>query len=230
MSLKDKVVVITGAGGALGLHLVKAAAADGAIVVGLNRSSVDAKNLPKNVSIKDDVDLAEFSDAKAAFDAIASEHGRIDALVNAAGGFAMEALEEGDTETWARQYTMNMQTALNACKAALPLLIAAPAGRIVNVGALGALSAGASMGPYAASKTAVHKLTESLAAEHKAGSLRVNAVLPSTLNTAANRDAMPDADATKWVSLDELASVIFFLCGEQASAVTGALIPVAGRV
>jgi NAD(P)-dependent dehydrogenase (short-subunit alcohol dehydrogenase family) len=124
---------------------------------------------------------------------------------------------------------MNVLTALNTCKAAIPHLVASSAGRIINIGAMGALQAGAGMGPYAASKAGVHRLTEALAAEHK-GKITVNAVLPSTIDTAANRSSMPKSDFSKWVAPQELADVILFLASDAASAVTGALIPVAGRV
>jgi 3-oxoacyl-[acyl-carrier protein] reductase len=100
---------------------------------------------------------------------------------------------------------------------------------MVNVGAMGALQAGAGMGAYAASKAGVHRLTEALAAEWK-GRITVNAVLPSTIDTAANRASMPNADIAKWVTPQELAEVILFLASDAASAITGALIPVVGRV
>src|SRR6202012_5496740 len=103
------------------------------------------------------------------------------------------------------------------------------AGRIINVGAMGALQAGAGMGPYAASKAAVHRLTEALATEWK-GKITVNAVLPSTIDTAVNRASMPNADFSKWVKPEELAEVILFLASDAASGVTGALLPVNGRV
>ena len=116
-------------------------------------------------------------------------------------------------------------TALNASRAAIPHLAASGAGRIVNVGAMGALQAGAGMGAYAASKAGVHRLTEALAAEWK-GKITVNAVLPSIIDTAANRASMPKADFAKWVTPQELAEVILFLASDAASAVTGALLPV----
>ena len=94
---------------------------------------------------------------------------------------------------------------------------------------MGALQAGSGMGPYAASKAGVHRLTEALAAEHK-GNITVNAVLPSIIDTAANRASMPKAEFSKWVTPQELAEVILFLVSDAASAVTGALIPVSGRV
>src|SRR5262249_39933098 len=118
----------------------------------------------------------------------------------------------------------------NASRAAIPFLTQSGAGRIVNIGALAALNpAAGGMGPYTASKAAVHKLTESLAEELK-GKVTVNAVLPSTLDTPANRRDMPKADFTAWVALEEAANVILFLASPEASAITGALIPLKGRV
>jgi NAD(P)-dependent dehydrogenase (short-subunit alcohol dehydrogenase family) len=145
------------------------------------------------------------------------------------GGFAFEAVADGDPKTWQRMYALNVMTALNASRAAIPHLISLGTGRIVNIGAMGALQAGNGMGAYAASKAGVHRLTEALAAELK-GKITVNAVLPSTIDTAANRASMPKADFTKWVAPKELADVILFLASDAASAVTGALLPVNGRV
>ena len=175
------------------------------------------------------VDLTDAAQAKKAIDGAASHFGRLDALVNIAGGFAFETVAEGDAKTWQRMYALNVLTALNASHSAIPHLPASGAGRIVNVGAMGALQAGAGMGPYAASKAAVHRLTETLAAEFK-GKITVNAVLPSTIDTPANRASMPKADFAKWVTPQELADVILFLVSDAASAVTGALLPVNGRV
>ncbi len=118
---------------------------------------------------------------------------------------------------------------MNASRAAIPHLGTSGTGRIISIGAMAALQAGAGMGPYAASKAGVHRLTEALAAELK-GKVTVNAVLPSTIDTPANRRDMPKADFSKWVTPDELANVIFFLASDAASAVTGALLPVSGRV
>jgi NAD(P)-dependent dehydrogenase (short-subunit alcohol dehydrogenase family) len=175
------------------------------------------------------VDLSDAAAAKQAIDAVAARLGKIDALVNIAGGFTFETIDDGDIKSWQRMYALNVLTALNTSRAAIPHLLASTAGRIVNIGAMGALQAGSGMGPYAASKAGVHRLTEALAAEHK-GKITVNAVLPSTIDTSANRASMPKADFSKWVRPQELAEVILFLVSDAASAVTGALIPVAGRV
>jgi NAD(P)-dependent dehydrogenase (short-subunit alcohol dehydrogenase family) len=175
------------------------------------------------------VDLSDAAQAKQAIDAVASHFGRLDALINIAGGFAFETVAEGEDKTWQRMYALNVATALNASRAALPHLASSGTGRIVNIGAMGALQAGAGMGAYAASKAGVHRLTEALAAEWK-GKITVNAVLPSIIDTAANRTSMPTADFATWVRPQELAEVILFLASDAASAVTGALIPVSGRV
>ena len=127
-------------------------------------------------------------------------------------------------------YALNVTTALNATRAALPWLKQSQEGRIVNVGANGALKAAAGMGAYAAAKSGVHRLTESLAEELKTTSVTVNAVLPSILDTDQNRMDMPDADPAKWVHPADLARVMLFLASPDSRAITGALIPVTGRV
>ncbi|MGB3864623.1 MAG: SDR family NAD(P)-dependent oxidoreductase, partial [Xanthobacteraceae bacterium] len=175
------------------------------------------------------VDLSDPAQASAAIAAIVSHFEQLDGLINVAGAFAWQTVADGDPATWPRLYAVNVLTALHASRAAIPHLLKSSSGRIVNVGAMAALHAGAGMGAYAASKAGVHRLTESLAAELK-GRVTVNAVLPSTIDTPANRRDMPDADFSTWVRLDELAAVILFLAGDAASAVTGALLPVTGRV
>jgi len=226
--MKGKVVVITGALGALGRVVAETAQKSGARVAGIDHAPSQAAATVERIELGD-VDLSDASAAKKAIDTAASHFGRLDALINIAGGFTFETIADGDIKSWHRMYAMNVLTALNACKAAIPHLVSSSAGRIINVGAMGALHAGAGMGPYAASKAGVHRLTEALAAEQK-GKITVNAVLPSTIDTAANRASMPKSDFSKWVTPQELADVILFLASDAASAVTGALIPVTGRV
>jgi 3-oxoacyl-[acyl-carrier protein] reductase len=175
------------------------------------------------------VDLTDAEHARKAIETAVAHFGKLDALINIAGGFAFETVTEGDPKIWQRMYALNVLTALNASRAAIPHLAASRSARIVNVGAIGALQAGTGMGAYAASKAGVHRLTEALAAEWK-GKITVNAVLPSIIDTAANRASMPKADFAQWVTPQELADVILFLASDAASAVTGALIPVSGRV
>jgi 3-oxoacyl-[acyl-carrier protein] reductase len=226
--MDGKVVVVTGALGALGKVVAEIALARGARVAGIDHATSQAAAAANRIELGG-VDLTDGTQAKKAVEAVAGHFGRLDVLVNIAGGFAFEAVAEGDPKTWQRMYALNVLTALNASQAAIPHLAASSSGRIVNVGAMGALQAGAGMGPYAASKAGVHRLTEALAAEWK-GKITVNAVLPSTIDTAANRASMPRADFKKWVTPEELANVILFLASDGASAVTGALLPVSGRV
>jgi NAD(P)-dependent dehydrogenase (short-subunit alcohol dehydrogenase family) len=226
--MNGKIVVITGALGALGKVVAESALARGAKVAGIDHAPSQMPAAGDRLELGG-VDLSDPAQAKKAIDAASMHFGKLDALINIAGGFAFETVAEGDIKTWQRMYALNVLTALNASRAALPHLAASGAGRIVNVGAMGALQAGAGMGAYAASKAGVHRLTEALAAEWK-GKVTVNAVLPSIIDTAANRAGMPKADFSKWVSPSELAEVILFLASDAASAVTGALLPVAGRV
>src|ERR1700732_3264063 len=226
--MHGKVIVVTGASGALGKVVAEVALARGARVAGLDYGTSQVAATPDRVEFGG-VDLSDAAQAKTAIDAVASHFGRLDAVVNIAGGFAFETVAEGDPKTWQRMYALNVLTALNASRSALPHLAASAAGRIINIGARGALQAGAGMGAYAASKAGVHRLTEALAAEWK-GKITVNAVLPSIIDTPANRASMPNADFKKWVMPQELAEVILFLASEAASGVTGALVPVSGRV
>jgi NAD(P)-dependent dehydrogenase (short-subunit alcohol dehydrogenase family) len=226
--MDGKVIVVTGASGALGKVVAEVALARGARVAGVDFGTSQIAATPDRIEFGG-VDLSDAAQAKKAIDAVASHFGRLDALVNIAGGFAFETVAEGDPKTWQRMYALNVLTALNASQSAIRHLTASPAGRIVNVGAMGALQAGSGMGAYAASKAGVHRLTEALAAEWK-GKITVNAVLPSTIDTPANRASMPKADFGKWVTPQELADVILFLVSDAASAVTGALLPVSGRV
>ncbi|MGZ5874875.1 MAG: 3-oxoacyl-ACP reductase FabG [Bradyrhizobium sp.] len=226
--MDGKVIVVTGASGALGKVVAASALARGARVAGVDHAAAQAAATANRIELGG-VDLTDATQAKKAIDAAASHFGKLDALINIAGGFAFEAIAEGDPKTWQRMYALNVMTTLNASRSAIPHLVASGGGRIVNVGAMGALQAGSGMGAYAASKAAVHRLTEALAAECK-GKITVNAVLPSIIDTAANRASMPNADFAKWVTPEELANVILFLASDAASAVTGALLPVSGRV
>jgi NAD(P)-dependent dehydrogenase (short-subunit alcohol dehydrogenase family) len=226
--MNGKVLVITGALGALGTAVAETAEARGARVAGIDHASSQTSATPDRIEFGG-VDLTDAAQASKAIDAAAAHFGRLDALINIAGGFMFETVVDGSDRSWQRMHAMNVVTAVNASRAALPHLAKSGNGRIVNIGAMGALQAGAGMGPYAASKAGVHRLTEALAAEWK-GKVTVNAVLPSTIDTAANRASMPTANFAKWVRPLELAEVILFLASDAASAVTGALIPVAGRL
>jgi NAD(P)-dependent dehydrogenase (short-subunit alcohol dehydrogenase family) len=232
--MKGKVVVISGAFGNLGRVVAEEAARRGASVVALDHSREPpaglAEKMGPHCSMVGGVDLTIAEEAHRAMVAIKAAQGRIDALINIAGGFRWETIESGDAATWDFLYALNVKTALNASKAALPFLLESGAGRIVNVGSGAAIKAAAGMGAYGASKAGVLRLTESLADELKNKGVTVNAVLPSIIDTPANRAEMPKAKFETWVAPLDLAAVILFLASDEARAVTGALVPVNGGV
>jgi len=172
------------------------------------------------------IDLSDFAGSQVAVQKVIDQVGRPDVLVNIAGGFVWETLAQGGQETWERMFAMNTLTCVNMTKAALPELCKGPSSRIINIGANGAQSADMGMGAYAASKAAVHKLTESLAAELSGQRITINAVLPSIIDTPTNRADMPDADFDSWVRPEAIADTIVFLASPAARAINGALIPV----
>ncbi len=225
--MTERVIAVTGGHGALGKAVVEAALAQGCKVAVIDHAS--GHPVPDGVLELGGVDLTDPASAKAAIDAVVAHFRRLDALLNIAGGFVWQTTDDAEP-AWEKMFRLNLTTALNASRAALPHLKASPEGRIVNVGANAAIRSAAGMGAYAASKAGVHRLTESLAEELKDTAVTVNAVLPSILDTAQNRKDMPDADPAKWVQPSDLAAVMLFLASPASRAVTGALIPVMGRV
>jgi len=222
------IVAITGAHGALGQAIAAAFEANGAVVCRIDRSP--ATNGPGPGLAIGDVDLADAASTTKAFDAIGARFGRLDVLVNVAGGFEWEKLAGGSIETWDRLYAINVRTTVNASQAALPWLAKAGTdGRIVNIAAAASAHATAGMGAYSASKAGVVRLTEALADECKSTGPTVNAILPTIIDTARNRADMPDADFSRWVRPMEIAQVAIFLASPGASAVTGAAILVGAR-
>jgi NAD(P)-dependent dehydrogenase (short-subunit alcohol dehydrogenase family) len=230
MNLSGKVLVVTGADGALGKAVAGTLSAYGAKLALITHAAVAVGTLPAGARHYGGIDLTLEPAARSAMEQVARDAGRIDGLINVAGGFRFEKLNEGTIDSWDTMYKLNLRTAVVSCQAALPFLLKSTSGRIVNIGAMAAQKAAAGMGPYAASKAGVARLTEALADELKDRGITVNAILPSTLDTPKNRVDMPNADFTRWVTLSEAAEVIAFLVSNEASAVTGALIPVAGRV
>jgi len=222
---------VTGGFGVLGRALGASLMARGAQVALLDRAEVppSLESAERLLAIGG-VDLASGEAAATALERIVGQFGKLDSLVNVAGGFAWETVEGGHLATWDRLYEMNVRTAVAASQAALPHLLASGAGRIVNIGAIGALKAAVGMGAYAASKASVARLTEALAEELKDRGVTVNAVLPSIIDTPTNRADMPDADPSRWVAPEALAAVIAFLLSDDAASITGACLPVGGRV
>jgi NAD(P)-dependent dehydrogenase (short-subunit alcohol dehydrogenase family) len=229
--MQDKVVIITGAFGALGRVVAETFVKQGARVALVDKAPSPppelVKSCPKALTMGN-VDLSQAKDAAQVVEKTKKEFGRVDVVVNIAGGFRWVTVADADLDVWDWLYTLNLKTAVNMCRAALPELLASN-GRIVNVGANAAMKTAAGMGPYTASKAGVHRLTEALAEEHK-GKVAVNAVLPSIIDTPQNRADMPNVDPSLWVTPAELASVIVFLGSPAAGAMTGALVPVTGKM
>lgn len=220
------IVAVTGAAGALGRKVVETLAGAGWRVVGIDLGPVGTDGVALALG---GVDLTDEAAMAGAAERIGAELGQLDGLVNIAGGFSWETVQDGAVATWDRLYAMNVKTTLVSSRALLPLLRASR-GAIVNIGAAASVKAATGMGAYAASKAGVARLTEALAEELKDEGVRVNALLPSIIDTPANRADMPDAAFDRWVAPSQLADVIAFLLSPAATAVTGALIPVTGRV
>jgi NAD(P)-dependent dehydrogenase (short-subunit alcohol dehydrogenase family) len=230
--MRGKSIVITGAFGSLGTATARAAIQLGASITMLGRATQVpaelAKEFGQSAFILSGVELADDAAATTAMNAAQRAMRGIDVLINTAGTFKWQNVADGDPQAWDALFKSNLKSTVNSCKAAIPHLRRSEGGRIINVGAFAALQAGPGMGAYAASKSGVHRLTESLAAELKADRITVNAVLPSVIDTPANRADMPKADFSSWVSTGSLAHIVLFLASDQAQAITGALLPVVG--
>jgi len=225
-------VMITGASGNLGRALAGAFAAGGARLALLDRQRAhldaaygaeDARRL--HVAC----DLLDAAQVEAATAAVMDRFGRIDVLCNIAGGFRMgPPVHETSDADFAFMLDLNARTLLHTARSVVPRMLAAGGGRIVNVGAFAAQKGAANMGAYLAAKSAVIRLTESMAAELRERNINVNCVLPTIIDTPENRKAMPDANPGRWVAPDDLANVIVFLASPAARAVHGAAVPVTG--
>jgi NAD(P)-dependent dehydrogenase (short-subunit alcohol dehydrogenase family) len=229
VSLSGRVFIVTGAFGALGQAVTASLIAHGAKLALVGRRPGPGVEHQGGVLVYSGVDLSQKDAVDAVVERIFQQTGRIDGLINLAGGFHWDKLEGGTLESWNRMFRDNLLTAVVSCEAVLPYLLRCESGAIVNIGATGAIKATCGMGAYAASKAGVVKLTEALADELKDRGITVNAILPSIIDTPRNRADMPSADFTRWVSPKAVAEVIVFLVSDLARAISGATLPVAGR-
>lgn len=230
MQADPRVVVVTGAAGNLGQAVAREFHALGDRLVLIDRDAARLRSVFADTSHQLlSPDLADASSVREAIDAVRSRHRRIDVLCNVAGGFRMgEAVHETAGATWDFLFDINARSVLNMCRAVVPLMLEAGRGKVVNVGAAAAQRGAAAMGAYVASKAAVQRLTETMAAELRSRGIHVNCVLPTILDTPENRAAMPDADPGQWVRPQDAAQVIAFLASAQAEAISGAAIPLSG--
>lgn len=215
-----KVVVVTGAAGALGSAVVSEFTARGATCAGLD--IVESGNILP-------CDLFDAQSCGSAIDQVLKLHGQVDVLANVAGGFAMgDQVHATPAATWELMHKLNTGSVVNMAQAVVPHMLTQKAGKIVNVAARAGLRGAAAMGAYVASKSAVIRLTETMADELKEQGINVNAVLPSLIDTPTNREAMPDEDFSRWVSPASIASVMAFLASAAAADIHGAAVPIDG--
>jgi NAD(P)-dependent dehydrogenase (short-subunit alcohol dehydrogenase family) len=227
MPSTGKCAVVTGAAGNLGSALARLLASRGARVIAVDAAHDGLKRLSLSGSghlMLPDQDLTDPSACNRIVEHALKEAGRIDLLACTVGGFAMAPLAESGPEQWNFMFGLNVTTTLNICRAVVPAMQAARSGSIVCVGSAAALRGGSQLGAYAATKSAVLRLVETMAAELRSFHIRVNAVLPTTMDTPQNRAAMPDADPANWVKPEQVAEVMAFLLSDFASAISGASI------
>jgi NAD(P)-dependent dehydrogenase (short-subunit alcohol dehydrogenase family) len=232
----NQVVVVTGATGNLGGAVARAFQTAGAKLTLVDRATDRLQQVfPDLVGSPDHllVNSVDLTDADAVEVMVAEtikRLGRIDVLVNAVGGFrAGTPLHETSLETWDFMLNLNARSVFIASRAVIPHMLAQGSGKIISVAARPGLKGSAKMAAYSASKSAVIRLTESMAAELKGAGINVNCILPGTIDTPQNRQAMPDADPSRWVKPEALADVILFLASDAAREVHGAALPVYGR-
>ena len=235
-NFSDQVAVVTGGAGNLGQAVVRAFHAAGgrvAVVVRKPQDAVDAfgDDLPESDTCAYfAADLADEASVTAMARDIASRFGRIDILVNTAGGIrAGTPIHETPVDVWDFMMGLNARTVFLTSRAVIPHMLERRSGRIISVAARAALKGSAKHGPYNASKMAVIRLTETMAAELRHHGITANCILPGTIDTPANRAETPDADFTKWVRPESMAQVILFLASDSAADINGAAIPVYGR-
>jgi NAD(P)-dependent dehydrogenase (short-subunit alcohol dehydrogenase family) len=233
-SFNGQTVIVTGAAGALGSVVASYFKQHGARVAHIDISlDLLAATFPQHATDKQNLylaaDLTQRDSTTTTIQTIITTFGKIDILANIAGGFVMgEAVHETSDKTWDFLFNLNTRTVLNACAAVVPVMLKHKHGKIINIAANGAKQGAALMGAYVASKSAVWRLTESMALELREQNINVNCILPSLIDTPRNRTDMPNADYSKWVPTDQIAKVIGFMASDDAKMIHGAAIPVVG--
>jgi NAD(P)-dependent dehydrogenase (short-subunit alcohol dehydrogenase family) len=227
-ALRDRVALITGAKGALGAKIAEAFAAAGARVVGVARSEAPQTASGAGITYA----VADVSDEAAVESLIASvvrEHGTLDIVVNTVGGFAAgKPVTDLSLDTWVGMLSLNARTTFLVSKHAGRVMAERRTGRIINVASRSAYSGRKNAAAYAVSKRAVITLTEVQSEELRGSGVTVNAIVPSIIDTPANRASMPSTDTSRWPAPEQLARVVLFLASDDAALISGAAIPVYG--
>ncbi|HEV3207945.1 MAG TPA: SDR family NAD(P)-dependent oxidoreductase [Terriglobales bacterium] len=226
--MKGKVVLVTGANGGLGTYVTQAFLDAGATVVGTSRKIQQSDfNSPNFVAISAEISSRE--SARVLVDQAVARFGKLDVLAHTVGGFAGgQSIVETDDATLQRMLDQNLNSVFHILRAAIPALRQTGSGRIIAIGSRQALEPGAKVGAYSASKAAMVSLVRTAALENRDAGVTANVILPGTMDTPANRKAMPNADFSKWVRPARVASLITWLAGDAGKDVNGAAIPVYG--
>lgn len=227
--MSGRIVFITGAKGGLGNFVTRKFLDAGEMVIGA-ALSIRQSDFPNTNFLDAALDLTNSDAVKSLADNIANRFGRIDILVHVAGGFAGGTpIHETDPKTWSQMQNMNLNAAFNVFRAVIPHMRKEGRGRIIAVGSNAAAQPQKNLGAYVVSKTALVTLVKTIAIENADCNITANLVLPGTMDTPANRSAMPDADPKKWVNPADVANVIFWLASPDAAETSGAAIPITGR-
>lgn len=227
--MNTKIALVTGANGGLGVAVTNALLDAGFLVTGLApRIQQHDFDHPHFTALP--ARLNSLEEAKKAVDTVFSRFGTIDLLAHLVGGFAGgQSIADTDDATFQRMFDMNVNSAFHILRAVLPRMRTGHSGRIVAIGSRAAEDPGANVGAYSASKAALVSLVRTVAIENKKDGITANVILPGTIDTSANRAAMPGADISTWVKPESIASLIVWLAGDVAKDVTGAVIPVYGQ-
>ncbi len=236
MNFANRVVIITGGTGALGMVVTQAFLKQGAQVTTTYHSASSFMELQaalgeeKSRLIGSNTDVTKEASVQTLVEQTVSKFGRIDVLINLVGGF-MGGVNLVDTTeaNWDRMLTLNLKSAFLSCKAVLPQMLKQNYGRIVNTSSRGAVEAGSGAAAYAVSKAGVLTLTQSLAQEVKAYNVTANVALPGLIDTPQNRKGIPNADYSKWVLPASITSLMLFLASEDAGAINGVVVPIYGK-
>ncbi|GIW47202.1 MAG: short-chain dehydrogenase [Deltaproteobacteria bacterium] len=235
MKLKEKVAIVTGGTGALGRVIVSEFLKEGAKVICTYIIDEELRDvLPLLSQFRDQIvftktNVIKQKQIERTVQKTLKRFGRIDILVNTVGGFAYAPVVETDEKTWDHMMNINLKSTFLCSKAVLPHMIKQNYGKIINISSRPALKGAAGVGAYGASKAGVLNLTEAIAEEVREYDINVNAILPSVIDTPANRKAMPEADFSKWVKPEEIARVVVFLASDESKPISGAGIPVFGK-
>ena len=221
MELKGKVVLITGGAGALGQTVVPAFVSAGASVI---LGDLNPVRMSGVTALK--ADFTDQTHVRGLVNEVIQTSGRLDALINLVGGFATGRVAETDVSLWQRMLAMNLTSAFLLSNAVLPSMLARRQGRIVHVAARAALEPFPGAAGYIVSKAGLVALIRTLSIELDGSGVTVNGVLPTTIDTPANRKAMPAADPSKWARPESIARTLMFLASDDASQINGALIPI----